>query len=202
MPYTTAGRNNMLDCGLRNVTPTISVTHAGLFTKQANKTGTAAASTDLISITSHGYSAGDIVVLSGLTGGNGLTAGWIYFVISAGLTSGAFAVSETSGGSAVDITSDASALTANKLAEISGGSPAYARKAIAFGAAALALIDDSTNGAVFDVPAAAQVDYVGMHTASTSGTLMFCGPVTQEVFGAQGTYTLSDAKLDLRLGTS
>lgn len=199
MPYTTAGRNNMLDCGLRNVTPTISVTHAGLFTKGANKTGTAAASTDLISITSHGYSAGDLVVVSGLTGGAGLTAGWPYFVIAAGLTSGAFAVSETSGGSAVDITSDASGLTANKLTELSGGSPAYARKAIAFNAAALALIDDSTNGAVFDVPAAAVVDYVSMHTALTSGTLMFVGAVTQETFGAQGTYTLSDAKLDLRL---
>lgn len=202
MPYTTPGRDNMLNCGLRNVTPTISITHASLWTKQANKTGTAAASTDLVSITSHGYSAGDIVVLSGLTGGNGLTAGWIYFVISAGLTSGAFAVSETSGGSAVDITSDASALTANRLVEISGGSPAYARKAIAYSASSLAVIDDSTNGAVFDVPAAAQVDYVGMNTASTSGTVMFLGPVTQEVFGAQGTYTLSDAKLDLRLGTS
>lgn len=199
MGYTTAGRNNMLDCGLRNTTPTISITHASLWTKAATKTGTATASSDLVNITSHGYSAGDVVVLSGLTGGAGLTAGWIYFVIATGLTSNAFSVSETSGGTAVDITSDASALSANKLAEVTGGSPAYARKAIAYAAASLALIDDSTNGAVFDVPAAAVVDYVGFNTASTSGTIMALNPVTQETFGAQGTYTLSDAKLDLRL---
>jgi hypothetical protein len=198
MPYTTAGRNNMLDCGLRNTTPTISITHASLWTKAANKTGTATASSDLINITSHGYSAGDVVVLSGLTGGNGLTAGNIYFVIATGLVSGAFSVSETASGTAVDITSDASALTANKLAEVTGGSPAYARKAIAFAAASLALIDDSTNGAVFDVPAAAVVDYVGFNTAITSGTIMALNAVTQETFGAQGTYTLSDGKLDLR----
>lgn len=199
MGYTTAARNRMLDCGLRNTTPTDSITHASLWTKASNKTGTVTASSDLVNITSHGYSAGDVVILSGLTGGAGLTAGWVYFVIATGLTSNAFSVSELSGGTAVDITSDASALTANKLAEVSGGSPAYARKAIAYAAAALALIDDSTNGAVFDVPAAAQVDYVGFHTASTSGTIMALNPVTQEIFGAQGTYTLSDAKLDLRL---
>jgi hypothetical protein len=199
MPYTTAGRNNMLDCGLRNTTPSISITYASLWTKQANKTGTATASTDLVSITSHGYSAGDVVVLSGLTGGAGLTAGNIYFVIAAGLTANVFAISETSGGAAADITSDASALTANRLVEVTGGSPAYARKAIAFAAAALALIDDSTNGAVFDVPAAAQIDYVGFNTASSAGTIMALNAVTQEIFGAQGNYTLSDAKLDLRL---
>lgn len=199
MPYTTAARNNMLDCGLRTTTPTIGITHASLWTKQASKTGTATASSDLVNITSHGYSAGDVVVLSGLTGGAGLTSGWVYFVIATGLTSNVFSISETSGGTAVDITSDASGLTANKLVEMSGGSPAYARKAIAFASPALALIDDSTNGAVFDVPAAGEVDYVGFHTASSAGTIMALNPVTQEIFGAQGTYTLSDAKLDLRL---
>lgn len=202
MPYTTAGRNNMLDCGLRTVTPTIGITHASLFTKQANKTGTATASSDDVNVTSHGFSSGDVVTFSGLTGGAGITAGWIYFVISTGLTANAFRVAETPGGTAVDVTSDASGLTVNRLVEISGGSPAYARKSIAFAAASLAIIDDSTNGAVFDVPAAAVVDYAGFHTASSSGTIMGLFPVTQETFGAQGTYTLSDAKLDLRLGTS
>lgn len=199
MPYTTAARNNMLDCGLRNTTPTISITHASLWTTGTSKTGTATASSDLINITSHGYSAGDVVTPSGLTGGAGLTSGWIYFVIATGLTSNAFSVSETSGGTAVDITSDASGITVNKLTEVSGGSPSYARKAIAFASAALGLIDDTTNGAVFDVPAAAVVNYVGFHTASTAGTIMALNSVTQETFGAQGTYTLSDAKLDLRL---
>lgn len=202
MPYTTAARNNMLDCGLRTQTPTIGITHAGLFTKQSNKTGTAAASGDDISVTSHGFSAGDVVIFSGLTGGAGLTAGWVYFVIATGLTSNAFRVAETTGGTAVDITSDASGLTVNRIGEVSGGSPAYARKSIAFAAAALAVIDDSTNGAVFDVPSAAVIDYVGFHTASSAGTLIGLFSVTQETFGSQGTYTLSDAKLDLRLGTS
>ena len=94
-------------------------------------------------------------------------------------------------------TTNVTALTITKLVEISGGSPAYARKAIAYNTAAKGTMDDSTNGAVFDVPAGAAVDYVGYFSASTAGTLLAVNKVTQEVFGAQGTYTLTDSDLDL-----
>jgi hypothetical protein len=80
--------------------------------------------------------------------------------------------------------------------EVSGGSPAYARKAIAWNAASAGAMDDSTNGAVFDVPAATTVTWIsGWNTAGT--VRYFKKQVTSEAFGAQGTYTVTDADLDL-----
>lgn len=80
--------------------------------------------------------------------------------------------------------------------ELTGGTPAYARKAIAWNAAASGVLDDSTNGAVFDVPSGSTVAWVtGWNTAGTSR--YFKKQVTSESFGAQGTYTVTDAKLDL-----
>jgi hypothetical protein len=80
--------------------------------------------------------------------------------------------------------------------ELSGGSPAYARKAITWNAAAAGSMDDS-NVPVFDVPAGATVLYVGLWSAVTSGTFYGAALVTQENFGGQGTYTLTDMDLDL-----
>jgi hypothetical protein len=86
---------------------------------------------------------------------------------------------------------------ANQAAsEVTGGSPAYARKAIAWNAATGGSMDDSTNGAVFDVPAGTTVTWIsGWNTAGT--VRYFKKSVTAEAFGAQGTYTLTDADLDL-----
>jgi hypothetical protein len=53
-------------------------------------------------------------------------------------------------------------------------------------------MDDSTNGAVFDIPAGATVDYSGQYSASTNGTLLTLTRQTSEVFAGQGTYTLTD----------
>lgn len=80
--------------------------------------------------------------------------------------------------------------------EVSGGSPAYARVAIAWNAASAGSMDDSTNGAVFDVPASTTVTWVsGWNAAGT--VRYFKKQVTSEAFGAQGTYTVTDADLDL-----
>jgi len=83
--------------------------------------------------------------------------------------------------------------------EVTGGSPAYARKAIAWNAAGTPTpgsMDDSTNGAVFDIPAGTTVAWIsGWNTAGTSR--YFKKAVTNEVFGSQGTYTVTDADLDL-----
>lgn len=84
----------------------------------------------------------------------------------------------------------------NGANEVSGGSPAYARKAITWGAAASGAIDDATNGATFDVPAGVTVTHVGFWDGAT---FMASDAVTNEVFAAQGTYTLNDADLDLSL---
>jgi len=84
----------------------------------------------------------------------------------------------------------------NGANEISGGSPAYARKAITWNPAAAGSMDDS-NVPVFDVPAATTVKYVGFWSLVTGGTFYGAAAVTNEVFAAQGTYTLTDADLDL-----
>jgi len=84
----------------------------------------------------------------------------------------------------------------NGASELSGGSPAYARKAITWNAAASGSLDDS-NVPVFDVPAGATVSFVGFWSLVTGGVFYGAADVTNEVFAAQGTYTLTDADLDL-----
>ena len=88
----------------------------------------------------------------------------------------------------------------NGANEVAGGSPAYARKGVTWNAAAAGSMDDSTTPApVFDVPASTTVAFVGFWSAVTAGTFYGAADVTDEVFGAQGTYTLTDADLDLNL---
>lgn len=80
--------------------------------------------------------------------------------------------------------------------EISGGSPAYARKAHTWNAAGSGTMDNS-NAPVFDVPAGKTVKYVGMWSLVSGGVFYGAAAVTNEVFAAQGTYMLTDADLDL-----
>ena len=121
MGLSASARNNMLDCGLRLQTPSVSLTHASLHT--ANP--------------------------------------------------------DPSGGS-----------------EVTGGSPAYARKSITWAAAAAGSMAAS-NQPVFDVPAGTTVSHVGFFTAVTTGTYYGMSDVTDEVFGAQGTYTLTSITVAL-----
>lgn len=121
MGLSAAARNNMLDCGLRNQTPTISITYASLHTADP----------------------------------------------------------DPAGGS-----------------EVTGGSPAYARKSITWSAASAGSMDAS-NQPVFDVPAATTVSYVGFWSAVTAGTYFGMANVTDEAFGAQGTYTLTSTTVSL-----
>jgi hypothetical protein len=81
--------------------------------------------------------------------------------------------------------------------EVSGGSPAYARKAITWNAAASGSLDNNANP-VFDVPAGMTVTHAGFWSAATAGTFYGANALSaSEAFGAQGTYTLSDADLSL-----
>lgn len=73
--------------------------------------------------------------------------------------------------------------------EISGGSPAYARKPLAWTAG-------TTDGVVtatvtFDVPAGTTVAGGGVWTLASGGTYLDGGAVTSQAFVAQGTYTLT-----------
>lgn len=80
--------------------------------------------------------------------------------------------------------------------EVTGGSPAYARKAITWNAASAGALD-SSNAPVFDVPAGTTITHVGLWSASSGGTFYGSFDITDETFGAQGTYTLSDADVTL-----
>jgi hypothetical protein len=72
--------------------------------------------------------------------------------------------------------------------ELTGGSPAYARKPLSWSAPAASAISAS---ATHDVPAGATVAGAGVHTALTAGTYLDGGAVTSQAFASQGTYALS-----------
>lgn len=79
-------------------------------------------------------------------------------------------------------------LTGTVVGEVSGGSPAYARKALTFGAPSGGVVVAT---ATFDVPAGTTVTYAGVCTASTGSTLIGRNSVTSQSFATQGTYLLT-----------
>lgn len=80
--------------------------------------------------------------------------------------------------------------------EVSGGSPAYARKAITWNAASAGNLDNNGNP-TFDVPASTTITHIGFWSAVTAGTFYGGQAVTNETFGGQGTYSTTDVDLAL-----
>ena len=77
--------------------------------------------------------------------------------------------------------------------ECTGGTPAYARKATDWNAAATGSMtnDFGTTPAVFDIASGETVDAIGICSALTGGTIYGGADVTTEgAYGAQGTYTI------------
>lgn len=74
--------------------------------------------------------------------------------------------------------------------ELTGGSPAYARKVPSWGGAGATNINSATIPA-FDVASGSTVAGAGFHSALTAGNYMDGGAVTSQTFSSQGTYTLS-----------
>lgn len=72
--------------------------------------------------------------------------------------------------------------------EVTGGSPAYARKPITWGTAASGAV---TATVTFDVPAGVTVAGAGVHSAITAGNYLDGGAVTSQAFATQGTYALT-----------
>lgn len=72
--------------------------------------------------------------------------------------------------------------------EPSGGSPAYARKALSWSSASGGVV---TASATFDVPTSTTIVGVGLHTAVTAGTYLDGATVTSQAFSSQGTYTVT-----------
>lgn len=81
--------------------------------------------------------------------------------------------------------------TGTATGEVSGGSPAYARKAWNWGTAASSAVTSSAT--VFDVPSGANIQYVGSTTSGTAGTadVMDTASVTPQSFSSQGTYSVT-----------
>lgn len=80
--------------------------------------------------------------------------------------------------------------------EISGGSPAYARKSLSWAAAAGGSKALQATFPVFDVYATT-VAYVGMFSAASGGTYYGHWDVTDEVFAGQGTYTVTSGSISI-----
>ena len=79
--------------------------------------------------------------------------------------------------------------------EVTGGSPAYARKAITWAAASAGNLDGSS--VTFDVPAGTYT-HLGYWSAVTAGTFYGGSALsTPETFAAQGQYVLDDADVNL-----
>jgi len=74
-------------------------------------------------------------------------------------------------GVAADFMGLHTAYSASGANEITGGSPAYARKAATWNAAAAGNLDNS-NAPVFDVPAGTTVAWLGLWDAVTAGTFL------------------------------
>lgn len=72
--------------------------------------------------------------------------------------------------------------------EVTGGAPAYARKALTWGAAAASAVSSTVT---FDVPSGATVVGAGVHTALTAGTYLDGASITSQNFASQGTFQVT-----------
>lgn len=73
--------------------------------------------------------------------------------------------------------------------EPSGGSPAFARKALSWGSASSSAV--SATAAVFDIPAGTTIVGFGIHSAVTAGNYLDGVSVTSQAFASQGTYSVT-----------
>lgn len=78
--------------------------------------------------------------------------------------------------------------------ELTGGT--YARQQVSLAAASNGSRTDSADP-TFNVPSGSTVSHVGYYTLVTGGTLVAYADVTDENFGADGTYTLTAQTLSL-----
>lgn len=73
--------------------------------------------------------------------------------------------------------------------EPSGGSPAYARKALSWGSSTAGVV--SASAVTFDVPTSTTIVGAGVHSLITAGTYYDGASVTSQAFASQGTYALT-----------
>lgn len=194
--YSAAGKNLML-AALAGVTPAAPITHAALFYTAAGVTAVnGVASTDTFQKVAHGLVNGDVGVFRGGAGGASFANEVPYFVVNAAADT--FQLSRSSGGVVADLSADLTSISFYKLAEISGGSPAYARQPISFNVPVDGAIEMSAN-IIFDVPVCS-IEYVAYFSAVTGGNLLGISSVEPVAFVAQNTYTVTAVLMDLNTG--
>lgn len=81
--------------------------------------------------------------------------------------------------------------------EVTGGTPAYIRKLITWDTAAAGSMSDSGTDPVLDVPTGTTITHLGFWSAESAGTNYGEADITDEVFGAQGTYTVTSITLSI-----
>jgi hypothetical protein len=81
--------------------------------------------------------------------------------------------------------------------EPSGGSPAYARKALTWGSSSAGTKALAATLPTFDIPAGFTVKSVGLWTAVSGGTLIGYFDVTDEAYVGQGTYAVSSGSVTI-----
>ena len=81
--------------------------------------------------------------------------------------------------------------------ELSGGTPAYARKKLYFSAPASGVLALGATTVVFDIPAGKRVTRIAYYAASVGSNQMCIDDVTPETYTAQGTYTLTSGSITL-----
>lgn len=79
--------------------------------------------------------------------------------------------------------------------EVSGGSPAYARKSVSWGTVSSGSLSSNAN-VVFDVPASTTINHLGYWSAASGGTFYGSRALdTAQTFATQGTYTINSGNL-------
>lgn len=79
--------------------------------------------------------------------------------------------------------------------EVSGGSPAYARKSVSWASSSGGSKSSNAN-IVFDVPGSTTITHLGYWSASTAGTYLGSRALdANQTFATQGTYTITSGNL-------
>jgi hypothetical protein len=120
-----------------------------------------------------------------------------------GTTGGGNALRTSSGASIISAATYVSLHTADPgttgASEATGGSPAYARKAITWGTPTFSSGTETVASAAtvtFDVPTGTYA-YFGLWDAASGGNYLMGGTCTSQTFGAQGQYQITSGNLSV-----
>lgn len=194
MTLTTLGKNAALTGGF-----SAAATHVGALQAGTALTSVTAATTTFTK-NGHGMANGTPVLLSGLTGGNGLVAGRVYFVRDTATNTFSLALAPGGGSgdqAAVNVGTTLTAATATPYTEIAYHT-AGTRQTQSWNTPVGGAIDNNVVGGDLAIPAAGTVNALGCYSASTAGNLLDLAVVTPEgPYGSNGLYQVTDYDVDL-----